>query len=419
MKFGILAQWFDPEPGGGAISGALARELSRRGHEITVLTGFPNYPTGAIYPDFSMRIIEESLQDDVAIRRVALYPSHNQSTVHRLLNYGSFAVSATSFGWPSLRGLDALWVYNSPATVALPMWTAKYLLGIPHVLHIMDLWPDSIYLSDFGNKKRIPAPIAWGLEKWCQGMYRSASSIAYVSEGMGRELTQRGVAESKLNYVPVWADEIVVTPTEPTARSTWEVTDEELLILYAGALGASQGLEALLDALILVRQRVKVTCLIAGSGTAENALREQVRSLGLDNVYFLGQVSQSEMSGIARAADLHVVSLRDFPLSAITMPSKIQTTLACGKPFIAAIPGDARKASARSGAALMANPGDAQSIADALLDAVEMGPEKLAEMGKRGISHYEQTFALGLGVDKLEALLIEAAGEKVSNEFPK
>ena len=250
-------------------------------------------------------------------------------------------------------------------------------------------------------------------------MYRSASSIAYVSEGMGQELTQRGVPRSKLNYVPVWADEIVATATEPAARSTWGVEDDELLILYAGALGASQGLEALLDAINLVRQRVKVTCLIAGSGTAERALREQARNLALDTVYFLGQVPQAEMSSLARAADLHIVALRDFPSSAITMPSKIQTTLACGKPFIAAIPGDARKASARSGAALMANPGDALSIASALLKAVEMGPEKLAEMGKMGIRHYERTFALELGADKLEFMLAEAAGKKVSNGSPK
>lgn len=419
MKFGILTQWFDPEPGGGAVAGALARELSRRGHEISVLTGFPNYPSGTIHPDFSMRLTEKSSKDGVAIRRVALYPSHNESTVHRLMNYGSFSVSATGLGWSSLRGLDALWVYNSPATVAIPMWVSRYLFGVPHVLHIMDLWPDSIYLSNFGNKKRIPKPISWGLDKWCQGMYRSASSIAYVSEGMGQELTQRGVPRSKLNYVPVWADEIVATATEPAARSTWGVEDDELLILYAGALGASQGLEALLDAINLVRQRVKVTCLIAGSGTAERALREQARNLALDTVYFLGQVPQAEMSSLARAADLHIVALRDFPSSAITMPSKIQTTLACGKPFIAAIPGDARKASARSGAALMANPGDALSIASALLKAVEMGPEKLAEMGKMGIRHYERTFALELGADKLEFMLAEAAKKKVSNGSPK
>ena len=160
MKFGILTQWFDPEPGGGAVAGALARELSRRGHEISVLTGFPNYPSGTIHPDFSMRLTEKSSKDGVAIRRVALYPSHNESTVHRLMNYGSFSVSATGLGWSSLRGLDALWVYNSPATVAIPMWVSRYLFGVPHVLHIMDLWPDSIYLSNFGNKKRIPKPIS-------------------------------------------------------------------------------------------------------------------------------------------------------------------------------------------------------------------------------------------------------------------
>jgi len=375
MKFGILTQWFDPEPGGGAIAGALARDLSRRGHQITVLTGFPNYPSGTIYPEFSMRLFERSLNGEVEIRRVALYPSHNESSVHRLINYGTFAMSAASIGLSSLRGLDALWVYNSPATIALPMWASKYLFGVPHVLHIMDLWPDSIYLSNFGNKKQIPKAFTWGLEKWCQGMYQSASSIAYVSEGMGKELKSRGVSDSKLNYVPVWANESVSTATDPASRSNWNVNDEEILILYAGALGASQGIEALLDALSLIGDRVKVTCLIAGSGTANHALREQARNLRLDNVYFLGQVPQSEMGHIARAADLHVVALRDFPLSTMTMPSKIQTTLACGKPFIAAVPGDAREAAARSGAAFLANPSDAHSIARALLQAVRWVPK--------------------------------------------
>jgi len=294
------------------------------------------------------------------------------------------------------------------------MWSAKYLLGVPHVLHVMDLWPDSIFLSDFGDQSRLAPLITRGLEKWCQKMYRSASSVAYVSRGMGLELAQRGVPESKLHYVPVWADEGVAVATEPTARSTWGVKEEELIILYAGALGASQGLETLIEGLALVRNRVKVTCLIAGSGTAESFLRALTSSRGLDNVHFLGQVPREQMTGIAHAADLHVVILRDFPLSGITMPSKIQTTLACGKPFIAALPGDARMAALQSNAAFMANPGDAQSIAEAILTAVGMGRVKLAEMGRRGAEHYGKIFALGLGVDRLEMLLIEAARAKGS-----
>jgi glycosyltransferase involved in cell wall biosynthesis len=415
MKFGILTQWFDPEPGGGAIAGSLARELSRRGHDVKVLTGFPNYPSGTIYPSYSLRPIQDSFHEGFDLRRVALYPSHDESTFHRLLNYGSFAMSATALGVPWLRGLDALWVYNSPASIALPMWSAKYLLGVPHVLHVMDLWPDSIFLSDFGDQSRLAPLITRGLEKWCQKMYGSASSVAYVSRGMGLELAQRGVSESKLHYVPVWADEGVAVATEPTARSTWGVKEEELIILYAGALGASQGLETLIEGLALVRNRVKVTCLIAGSGTAESSLRALTSSRGLDNVHFLGQVPREQMTGIAHAADLHVVILRDFPLSGITMPSKIQTTLACGKPFIAALPGDARMAALQSNAAFMANPGDAQSIAEAILTAVGMGRVKLAEMGRRGAEHYGKIFALGLGVDRLEMLLIEAARAKGSH----
>jgi colanic acid biosynthesis glycosyl transferase WcaI len=147
MKFGILTQWFDPEPGGGAIPGALARALASRGHEVTVLTGFPNYPSGEIYPGYSIRSKQDGWQDGVRLRRVALYPSHDTSSAHRMLNYGTFAVSATTLGLPIFRGLDAIWVYNSPASIAAPMWAAKYLLGVPHVLHVMDLWPDSIFVS--------------------------------------------------------------------------------------------------------------------------------------------------------------------------------------------------------------------------------------------------------------------------------
>ena len=412
MKFGILSQWFDPEPGGGAIPGALARELQRRGHEVSVVTGFPNYPTGSIYPGFSMSLKQDYFDDGIALRRLALYPSHDASPLKRILNYGSFAGNASILGLPWLRGLDALWVYNSPASIALPMWAAKYFLKVPHVLHVLDLWPDSIYLSDFGARRPLPKLVRLGLDKWCKAMYQSASSVAYVSPGIGTELALRGVPESKLRYVPVWADEVVSRSTKSTDRATWGVEKDELLILYAGAIGASQGLESLIEGIDLVRDKVKVTCLIAGSGTSENSLRELVTSRRLDNVHFLGQVSRDRMPQIANAADLHVVTLRDYPLSSITMPSKIQTILASGKPFIAAVPGDAREAAMLSNAAFLANPGDSQSIAEAIVLAAGVGAAKLSEMGQNGLNHYLKTYSLESGVDTIESLLISAAMEK-------
>ena len=412
MRFGILSQWFEPEPVGGAICGSLARELARRGHEVKILTGFPNYPTGALYPNYSLHSIQDSHDQGVSIRRVALYPSHDRSVSRRLLNYGSFSLSATTLGMSWLKNVDALWVYNSPASIAVPMWAGKILLGVPHVLHIMDLWPDSILMADFGGRKKVPRPVIRGLHAWCNRMYQSSTSIAYVAEGIGEELARRGVSPAKMQYVPLWADEIVTAPASPMPRTELGLSSKDFVVLYAGALGASQGVDSLIRAVALLRGRADIKLLIAGAGTASDSLRRLSRAEALDNVRFLGQISREQLSGVAKTADIHVVMLRASPTSQVTMPSKIQTTLALGKPFIAAVSGDARDAAKKSGAAFIARPEDPSSIAAALVEAESAGPEKLAAMGETGLRHYQKTYDVSIGVDSLEKMLLSAADER-------
>lgn len=410
LKVGILTQWFDPEPGGAAIPGALARELSRRGHDVVVLTGFPNYPSGHIYPGFRMSARQDLYEAQTRIRRVAVYPSHDASASRRLLNYGSFALTSSALGLTALKGMDVLWVYNSPASIAVPMWLSKYLFKVPHVLHVMDLWPDSILETAFGGSSAVHRVIQKSLGYWVNGMYRSAASVAYITPGVGRELARRGVPASKLQFAPVWADETVAQGSSPADRSQWGVTDDEVLILYAGTMGDAQGLESLIDAMALTRERAKVTLLMAGTGTAREALRIRSWRLGLENVHFLGQVPRSEMAAVMSAADVHVVSLRDTPLSLITMPSKIQTTLAIGKPFISAVGGDAAWVASESGAGIPAVPGNAESLADAIQHAARAGRSELLRRGQRGQQYYSDHFSLTSGVDRIELLLRHAAG---------
>lgn len=411
MKFGILSQWFDPEPGGGALPGALARELASRGHEVSVLTGFPNYPSGHLYPGYSIRAKLDSWQDGIHIRRVALYPNHDTSASRRILNYGSFALSATTVGLPLFDGLDAIWVYSSPATIAAPMWATKYLLGVPHVLHVMDLWPDSIFLSGFGGNGLSQGLPRRALNKWCSAMYKTASSVAYVTPGLRAELIHRGVPESKLHYVPGWADEEASIISEISPRSIWGVGEEELLILYAGTIGTAQGLDSLIEGLAILRGEVKVICLLAGSGTEVEALERLTQKHALDNVHFLGQIPRDQISGIISAVDLQVVMLRDSPLSSITMPGKIQTILSTGKPFIAAVAGDAQMAAQRSGAAFLATPGNPASIAAAIREAANMSRSELIAKGLRGKQNYQNEYSLDNAVNTLESLLIEAANK--------
>ena len=418
MRIGVLSQWYDPEPGGAAIPGALARELARRGHDVVSLTGFPNYPTGRVYDGYHMRPRTSREEEGVRVTRVALYPNHGSSSVGRIVNYGSFAASSATLGLSSLRGLDALWVYNSPGTIALPMWAARYMLGVPHVLHVMDLWPDSILETAFGSGSAGRGIAQKALVHWCAGMYRSASSIAYITPGVGQALRNRGVPSNKLFYVPVWADAVATRPAEPTERSRWGVRDCDVLVLYAGTMGDAQGLDVLIEGLARLSPGTRIHCLLAGSGTAEARLKAQARAAGLTNVTFLGQLPRAEMPGLMSAADLHVVMLKDRPIARITTPSKIQTTLASAKPFLASVAGDTATVAIESGAGLLAEPGQPDSVANALTRAAAMGRENLAAHGRNGHAYYERHYSLESGVSSIEKMLWAAAASRGRGHVP-
>ncbi len=408
MRVGLLTQWFDPEPGPAALPGVLARELHRRGHEVQVLTGFPNYPTGALAPGYRLSRRRDESVDGVAVRRVALYPAHGPSALRRVVNYASFGASATVSGLGALKYMDALWVNYSPITVAWPMWTARYGFGIPCVAHVLDLWPDTVGASGFSPSGAGRLVAEKGLHRWCDAMYRSAHSVAYISPGVGDLLQRRGVAPDKLAYLPMWADEDVFRPGADDLRSELGLEPDAIVLLYAGALGHAQGLDSLIEACAKVNDP-RFHCLIAGSGVCESSLRQRARDLGATNVRFIGRLPQQQMTSLVATGDLHYVSLRPHRLSEVTMPSKTQSALAAGRALLVAADGDVATVARESGAGFVAVPGDAAAIADAINDACGMGREGLRQMGHRGRRYYEDTFSVAHTVPRIESLLEEAA----------
>ncbi len=409
MRVGLLTQWYDPEPGPAALPGALARGLARRGHDVRVLTGFPNYPTGRIAPGYRIRRRSDEVDDaGVRVRRVALYPSHDRSALRRLGTYGSFAASAVASGGDTLRGLDALWVSNSPITVSLPMWYARHVHRVPVVLHVLDLWPDSAYASGFVGTGGAGSLLARGMGGWCGAMYRSAERIAYISPGVGELLVRRGVPERKLLHIPMWADESATPTDHRDLRTELGLRDEQVVLVYAGTMGEAQGLDALLDAVALVDDP-RLVCLLAGSGVCEQRLHRQADELGLANVRFLGRLPAERMPALMRAGDAHVVSLRPGGMSAYTMPSKVQAILAAGRAMLVVAEGDAAAVAVDSGAGRTASPRDPSSIADAIRDLCQLGREKLELLGRAGREFYDREYSLASGVRRVEAALEAAA----------
>lgn len=413
MKIGLITQWYDPEPGPAALPGALARGLLDRGHEVQVLTAFPNYPGGTIFPGYPQRFLMNETLDGVNVRRTAVYPDHSSSAFRRLLTYSSFGASASVLGIDALQGCDALWVNYSPITVAWPTWLARFGLQIPSVLHVLDLWPDTLLHSGFAERSWLGDSVRQVCDLWCRAMYRSAHAIAYIAPTVGRVLEDRGVEPAKLSYVPMWADETVFRPASDEKRAALGLSNHDIVVLYAGAMGEAQNVGSLLDAAARVDDP-RFVLLLAGSGSEEGRLRRRAESAPRQNIRFIGRVPQSDMTSLLGAADVSCVSLRRHPLSAITMPSKTQAGLASAKPLLVVADGDARDLVSTRDVGFVASPGDVASIANALGEIVSTGRRRLAELGARARQLYEAEYSVNTGVSRIETLLAEAAtrGEK-------
>lgn len=406
MRIGLLTQWYDPEPGPAALPGALARGLAERGHQVEVLTGFPNYPDGRLAPGYRIRARQVEMEGGVRVTRVALYPSHDASAARRLANYGSFALSAAAVGVPgAFPRLDALWVNYSPVSLALPMLAQRALRRTPTLVHVLDLWPDTLTATGFGGRDGLVGRSALRVaDTACRAMYRSAERVAYISPGVGDVLAERGVPADRLAYAPMWADEDLFAPRPAPYPRPYGVPEDHVVLVYAGTLGRAQGLDGLIRACAAVAD-LPITCLIAGSGVDEERLRALAAEAGATNVRFLGRLPASEMSDLMAACDASYVSLNEDPLAAITMPSKVQAIMASGRAVVASVPGDAAQVVRESGSGWVAPPGDVDGLAAALREASDCGRGGLEVRGANARAYYERQFGRRRGVERIEALL--------------
>jgi colanic acid biosynthesis glycosyl transferase WcaI len=409
MRFGLITQWYDPEPGPAALPGVLARGLVSLGHEVQVLTGFPNYPSGVVAPGYSISRRFDETCDGIDIRRVALYPSHDSSAGRRFASYASFGASAVVSGLNALRDCDALWVNYSPITVSWAMWAAKWQAQVQAVVHVLDLWPDTIASGGIGARAIRSKVARASLDRWCGAIYGAAHSVAYISPSVGDVLCERGVEDTKLHYVPMWADERFLDPTVPGMRRELGIPEDAVVLLYAGTLGEAQGLSTLIDACALVRNP-RFLCLIAGSGVAQEALRARAADVCAHNIRFLGRIPATRMAALTATSDLNYVSLRSDALSRMTMPSKVQASLAAGRAILAAADGDVSRVALDSGGFSVC-PGDPAAIAKTLEGVAKLSRSELANRGAIARAYYEATFSAEVGVRRVESLLTAAARE--------
>lgn len=415
MKMGILSQWFDPETGPAAIPGIFAREFVRAGHQTSVLTGFPNYPDGRVYDGYRQRIRSRSSCHGVDITRVPLIPSHSGSKMGRLSNYASFSMSATALGHSALRDADAIWVYNSPITISLPLLTHSRWGKKPYFLHVQDIWPDSLLESGMFPGGRVGQAAATAISTIVRLIERHSATIGVISPSVRELILERNpeLDPAKIIYAPNPTDESIFFPRKRHGLvGAGAGARDEFTVMYIGAIGDVQGLDTVLGAAALLQSHPRIRIVFVGSGIARERLTRQAKDKGLKNVTFVGRVPKTEVPEWIASADVQLVSLGGSGFLTRTTPSKIPSLLASRVPIIAQIAGDGAQLIRDAGAGVVTTPGSAEELAEAIA-ALSSAPESaLTSYADHGHRYYVQHLSATISAKKI----LTALGDDSSEE---
>jgi colanic acid biosynthesis glycosyl transferase WcaI len=397
MRILFIAHYFQPEPNF-FVGLPFAKALQDRGHQVQVLTGFPNYPGGRIYDGYKVKFIHKETLDGIPIIRVPLYPSHDQSSIKRTLSYISLSLSQAVIGPFAVDKADVSYVSQGPATVGWPSIIHKVFRRIPFVYNIQDLWPDTLTSSGMFDSS-----IGYKLiDKWCKFVYRQAAKIIVISPGMKTALIKRGVPQEKIEVIYNWCDDSLICRDTPDLNLKEQLgMKDKFNIVFAGNMGKAQAVDSVIDAAEIVsRTNNNIQFVFIGSGVEVERLKQKVSQLKLANVVFHSRKPVSEIGPILRLADVMLVHLRDAPLFRITIPSKTQAYMAIGKPILIGLNGDAAELVKQANAGLYCQPENPQSIASAVVQFFSMKQQDLEQMGANAMNYYDKKLSFKIAVEK-------------------
>ncbi len=408
MRYLLVTQYFWPE---NFVINDLARELLAQGHEVTVLTGKPNYPSGSVETGYrAMGWQHEQLFDGVEVFRVPILPRGAGGALRLFGNYISFAMSA-AFSLPGqLRGrsFDGVLVFApSPITAVIPGIVARLIKRAPLALWVQDLWPESLAATGFvSNRAAI-----WLVARMVSALYAACDVLLLQSPAFEASVRQLAPTVRTLEY------------PNPVPRHYWSKGEYTPLpnhvesalvggrcVLFAGNLGVAQSLETLLDAADCLIKDSDVRVLIAGSGSRHAWLQAEVDRRRLNNVTLLGQLPSGSMPALYARCLALLVTLRDEEIFAYTIPSKVQVYLAAGRPVIASVPGVAARLIEGIGAGFSCAPEDGAALARRIVEISELPDSTREAMGQAGHAYAREHFEIGQLAERLTSIFKRLRG---------
>lgn len=401
MKILILTQYFHPEVF--RISD-LAAGLASRGHDVTVLTGLPNYPSGKFFSGYGLfGPLRENL-GGVRVLRVPLLPRGERSAVLLLLNYFSFAIFATILGPLRCREkFDAVFVAQySPVTVGIPAVVLRWWTKAPLFFWVQDLWPDSLSATG-AVTTRLVLRLVERLVRW---IYRRCDVLLVQSRAFTGSLIERGAEPSRIHYFPNYAEALYMPhQTAPEDRQILGMP-EGFVLMFAGNIGAAQDFSTILEAVELLRDVTNFHLVVLGDGRIAGWVREEIILRKLtERVHILGSHPMAEMPRYFAAADVMLVTLKREPIFALTIPGKVQSYLACARPIIAGLDGEGARVVEEAKAGFVAPAEDPTALADAVRRMIALSQQERAALGQNARAYYEKHFDRERLLGELEELM--------------
>lgn len=407
LRILVVSQYFWPE---NFHINDVAVSLKDSGHQITVLTGKPNYPSGRFYEGYGIFRKPRETHKGMEVIRAPLFPRGHAGAFRLVMNYFSFALAASLTGIFSCRDkYDIIFVYApSPVTVALPALVLRQLRGVPIMLWVQDLWPESV--SAAGGIRS-----AWQLRlvEWMvKHIYKRSDLILVQSEAFRPSIEGLGVNGRRIAYLPNSAEALYKPIFLPDDAEERTLVPSGFRIMYAGNIGVAQSFETILAVAERLKSYPDIHWVILGEGRAAPWVRKQVAERGLAGcVHLLGRYPKEAMPRYFSLADAMLVTLKDELIFGLTIPGRVQSYLACGRPIIAGLNGEGARVINEAGAGLTAAAEDADALTDVVLKMYKMHRSEREAMGARGRKYFLAHFESSMLMARLERMMKEMVEE--------
>lgn len=405
LRITIISLVFPPETGAARRVGELASFLRSKGHAITVVTAFPSYPKGEVFPGFAKRPMKtDHTLEGIEVRRVYLYTTTKRDdTFRRMLHYGTFTATSLVGASTGARSPDIIYVVSPPYFLGLSGLFASAVRGSGMAFDVQDFWPEApIALGYVRNKAAVAALLA--LEEF---VYQRSDLVFALSDVMKRRILERGVAEHKVHCVHNWVDLDQFRPHVNGMSLKKELgLEHRFVVLFAGNMGYAQGLDAMVDAASLLGRHPRVVLVLLGDGVELDRIRRRVQVRGLSNVIFVDRVDEDKVPEFYAMADVLLATLRKAKHREAAIPSKLQTYMAAAKPVVLAADGASASIvlGARCGRVVPSD--DYEELARALIELSQLPLGVLESMGARGRCYAGRHFSREQQCGRIEEQLV-------------